>query len=123
MHAPSGTVYQTDVFRTNVPQVYVVNYQDGGFGAYHGYVTGGKVAVEELLESGDTKRTLTQKVREWAPRFKIGSVIKDVTKINPLRRGSSNKTVSANIRRLMHEGYPQRQAIAIALRKAGKSRR
>lgn len=42
---------------------------------------------------------------------------------NPLRRGSSRSTVSANIRKLMHEGYPQKQAIAISLRSAGKSRR
>ena len=41
---------------------------------------------------------------------------------NPLKRGSSNKTVSTNIRKLMHEGYPQKQAVAISLRKAGRSR-
>lgn len=41
----------------------------------------------------------------------------------PLKRGSSNKTISANIRTLRHEGYPQKQAIAIAYRKAGRSRK
>jgi len=41
----------------------------------------------------------------------------------PLKRGSSTKTVSANISRLVHEGRPQKQAIAIALAKAGKSKR
>lgn len=41
----------------------------------------------------------------------------------PLRRGSSNKVISDNIRTLRHEGYPQRQAIAIAYRKAGRSRK
>lgn len=41
----------------------------------------------------------------------------------PLRKGRSKKVISGNIRRLMHEGYPQRQAIAIALRKAGKARK
>lgn len=40
----------------------------------------------------------------------------------PLRKGKSKKAISANIRMLMHEGRPQRQAIAIAMRKAGKSR-
>ena len=40
----------------------------------------------------------------------------------PLRRGSSSKTISANIRMLRGEGRPQKQAIAIALDKAGKSR-
>lgn len=41
----------------------------------------------------------------------------------PLKKGSSNKVVSSNIRMLMHEGRPRTQAIAIALRKAGKSRK
>jgi uncharacterized protein YdaT len=41
----------------------------------------------------------------------------------PLKKGSSKKAVSLNIRTLRHEGYGQRQAIAIAMSKAGKSRR
>jgi len=41
----------------------------------------------------------------------------------PLRKGSSKKVVSENIRTEMHAGKPQRQAIAIAFSKAGKSRR
>jgi uncharacterized protein YoaH (UPF0181 family) len=39
----------------------------------------------------------------------------------PLRRGKTNSTVSANIRQLMREGYPQTQAIAIALDTARRS--
>jgi len=39
----------------------------------------------------------------------------------PLKSGKSNKDVSANIRTLKKEGYPQKQSIAIALQKAGKS--
>lgn len=37
----------------------------------------------------------------------------------PLKKGSPQKTVSSNIRKLMHEGRPQKQAIAIAMSEAG----
>jgi len=41
----------------------------------------------------------------------------------PLYKGSSEATVSKNIRKLMGEGYPRRQAIAIALNEQRKSKR
>lgn len=41
----------------------------------------------------------------------------------PLKKGKSKAVISENIREMMHAGHPQKQAIAAAMRQAGKSRR
>jgi hypothetical protein len=42
---------------------------------------------------------------------------------DPLKKGSSDKVVSQNISELVHSGRPQKQAIAIAMKEAGRSRK
>lgn len=41
----------------------------------------------------------------------------------PLKKGKSKKVISENIKEMRHAGYPQDQAVAAAMRKAGKPKK
>lgn len=41
----------------------------------------------------------------------------------PLKKSSSKKAVGSNIRKMMREGYPQKQAVAAALSTQRRARR
>ncbi len=41
----------------------------------------------------------------------------------PLAKGKSNKTISSNVKKLADEGYPVKQAVAIAYNQAGRGKK
>jgi hypothetical protein len=41
----------------------------------------------------------------------------------PLKKGKSKKVIGSNISELRRSGYPEKQSVAIAMNKAGKSKK
>jgi len=58
---------------------------------------------------------------ERGPRSRVRNTT--VVANMPLKSGSSDKVVRENIKKLQSEGYKHKQAVAIALSEAGKSKR
>lgn len=43
--------------------------------------------------------------------------------MSPLKKGKGKAVISQNIREMVRAGHPQKQAVAAAMRKSGKSKR
>lgn len=90
-----------------------MNYKDNGQPTNH--------YIAWLLWGGNSGRAWAKKMRDKIVKSNPMEHDMSDKKENPLKSGKSRQVVSENIRTLIHEGYPQKQAIAIALNKAGLS--
>jgi len=43
--------------------------------------------------------------------------------MSPLKKGSSSKIISANVREMIKADYPRKRAVAAAMRSAGRSKK
>jgi len=85
----------------------------------------GKEDIDEF-ETLAEARKMIKEYRMAMPTFSLNIVKRKEPleiKQNPLRSGKSREVISSNIRELRHKGYPQKQSVAIALKKAGMSRK
>jgi hypothetical protein len=80
-------------------------------------------AVDGLLKEKGLQATRVQVEKVWREMAAAGEIEQlEKEAAMPLEKGRSRAVVSRNIRREVKAGVPQKQAVAIALRKAGKAR-
>ena len=73
--------------------------------------------------SVETARSMMKLMRQKNPGAFVTLISQVEEDAMPLKKGSSKKTISENIRREVRAGRPVKQAAAIAYSVAGKSRR
>lgn len=76
------------------------------------------IKIQPLTPDSEIRLSQLNYIRESLLELAIEKNWKTPTRANPLKKGRSQGTISRNIRKLIHEGYPQKQAIAIAMRTA-----
>ena len=115
-------VYESDIERqTN--QVFsrqgIVPFLEGqwGLSIEYGLDEGTQVELQKIADADRQKRIEEKQI---AFLQEIGWLDKEDTQV-PLKKGSSRKTISANIRTEIAHGKPQKQAVAIALDTARRS--
>jgi len=81
-------------------------------------------SIERIARRVDLNITLVRGIlAEANVPVRVSRANKNKVKNNPLEGGSSKEAISKNISKLIREGRPRNQSIAIALRKAGVSKK